>query len=463
VASAQSDIGVLSAETGEAKADRASNPIAIRLDIAPISNGYFFTWSIPEPSVSTPGKRKFFQKYTVAKPRLEEGTKIVRSAFETFATAFVDKRTSEELDLLEKLAEAGRQLYEIIMPPDGTKGPSSAAAFRIWFETEVLRLAEPSADPNYVIEVVLQAAAPDFIPPFGLVFTPRLGRQKALSTAFENFTDFWSISLRCACFTREQLQQALLKPVPGDMFDAVIVREQRDKSYHLVERRVKDGHRFASFEDKTKMAGRLLKNPLAGAFLDKSVLFHFDLEATAPSEYPNFPYDEDGERMLSAQDFQSILREAENMNKDREKPEWPVYALAVIDREAIIRGDRSPAWLEIFFGKPWIGLIAVEGDVRSKQVWDEVAEVRPDRFLGLLFLRSILERQGKRLIDSIVDARRDCWPFSLFFGVYCNTQQPWITKRPALVEDINNIIPLLGKHHPAAKLTQPRSQASSGE
>ena len=123
-----------------------------------------------------------------------------------------------------------------------------------------------------------------------------------------------------------------------------------------------------------------------------------------------------------------------------------------MDREAIIRGDRDPGWIKVFFQMPWIGVIAVEGDVKSqRQNWDDLKRVRHDRFLGLAFLSAILTQRAGRLIDSIVEARRQTWPFSMFFGVYCNTQQPWIKDRLALVDDLAHVASGLGDSHPASK------------
>ncbi|MEA2986620.1 MAG: hypothetical protein QOD94_2874 [Alphaproteobacteria bacterium] len=427
----------------------------VRLELLDSGDRFNLKWSV----AGADGKpRTSFAGYNVSKLMVRDAGARVRAALETFATAYVDQHHAQLIDLLTELRAAGEHLYEVLLNPDKPI-PANKIPFRPWFEENVVAIREDAAKPDYALEVVMRPGEVDLIPPFGLVSTPRAGRPSTGSIDFDDYQDFWSISLRCACFTWVQLPNKWGRPIPGTHFDTVVVHERDDKSYALIQQRIRESGRrdesgSYSIEARELTAGRSLTASLSEAYKRKGVLFHFDLKATTPGSELGLALSEDRANKLQASDFHAIMKEAyrQSLGLPANSAITP-YALAVIDREAIIRGDRGREWLEIFFSTPWLGLIAVEGDVRSSlNDWEDRSEIRPDRFLGLVFLRSILEKNGRRLIDSIVDARRDCWPFSLFYGLYCNPHQPWIDQQPALVEDINTMIPHLGRHHPAAQV-----------
>jgi hypothetical protein len=449
------------AERKAAPAEAPKTTTRLRLRLSALGRNCRLQWQKVEATPN--GETKVnIADYRVQMDALWRCQDVVRKAFEAFATSFVDEHPENKVqDDLELLAAAGRDLYETLLTPTDAE---DAPDFRRWFESEVVCIDKPQGNPSYVVEMIFDPSSVSWLPPIGLAFTPRRGRQRPSSIDdFESYTDFWCIGLRSSCMTAVQLDNPLDLPINGNAFDIVIVREKRDKVYSAVETEVRRKHKhFGLSERQTYVSGELTQK-LSDAFDQQAVLFHFDLEATTPGAF-RLPGQEDDEDEASwhftseqlAQILQdakgiSITRRTSNTVRTFEEPA-PKYALAIVDREAIIRGDRDPGWIKVFFQMPWIGVIAVEGDVKSqRQNWDDLKRVRHDRFLGLAFLSAILTQRAGRLIDSIVEARRQTWPFSMFFGVYCNTQQPWIKDRLALVDDLAHVASGLGDSHPASK------------
>ena len=112
------------------------------------------------------------------------------------------------------------------------------------------------------------------------------------------------------------------------------------------------------------------------------------------------------------------------------------HAIAMIDREAIIRGDRGPDWLRVFFRDQWTGLIAVESDITAKAL----------KFHGFRFLTELLSR-GVPLAESLHDIRRTLWPYSLLYGVYSNPDRVFVAPPPGIVDEMKAILREEGEAH----------------
>lgn len=397
--------------------------------------------------------------YKISIDKLKRQTHVVRERLEEFAARYFqeDKDAQAQIDAMERVVEAGIELYNVLLTPDG----GDDQGFRAWFESEIARVNEPKPRADVVLEIVLDDSGPAFVPAVGMIFTPRTSRVRPSKLDFDAYTDFWAVAFRCACFPVPHRKERT-EMVDHKHFETLVVRENADSTYDLIQRKITaqklapasiiSGHRVVS-------GGNQLKEKIINASLDKCVLFHFDLQADAKHEALPLLMDANdlSNRPFTAQDLTDATNRAEVEYRGRldQRPfqvDDKTYAVAVIDREAIIRGDRGENWLRKgFFQQPWIGLIATECDLKSETRRD-LSEIPPERFLGMLLLRSIFKQESRRLVDAIVDARRECWPFSIFFGLYCNPRQPWIKGTPVLVKEVDLIIPILGASHPGSKL-----------
>lgn len=415
-------------------------------------------WSLPTSDPSHPFHRGI--SYQVAQSDLVQASQNVREKFQIFATAIVDLDYAAHPHTLQDLAEAGEELYDSLFADVSDR--AKTAEFRKWFESEVVCKDEKSPSLAYALEVVIDMGLvsrpneatdsgelPEIgVPPLGLVFTPRPDRSTPADISFDDYIDFWANCLRCSTFTEHQYGRGRNIPLNGDDFETVILRETDDTAYTVANKRLS---KTWDLSHKQTDHGLGMKAGFSKVYQGKGVLIYFDIKSTGSPGAMSIPYDAEGDPRFTANHVRSIIKEAANDRGVFDTVQTEDYALAVIDRDALIRGDRGREWLPIFFSAPWIGLVAVEGDVVSAQEdWDESKQVRPDRFLGLLFLRSLLQRNNQKMIDSLLDARRECWPFSLFYGVYCCPTNPWIKDQPDLVRDIDHLIPVLSKdsRHP---------------
>ena len=93
--------------------------------------------------------------------------------------------------------------------------------------------------------------------------------------------------------------------------------------------------------------------------------------------------------------------------------------LAVLDGDAVIRGDRGKIWLDKVAHLGQNGLIATEVDVVNPQL----------KFLGWQALTAILQSR-KPIIDAMKVFRENTWPLGLIYGVYCNPIHVYIDPPP---------------------------------
>ena len=107
------------------------------------------------------------------------------------------------------------------------------------------------------------------------------------------------------------------------------------------------------------------------------------------------------------------------------------HAIAMIDREAIIRGDRGREWLDTFFNAHWAGLIAAETDIESERL----------RHHGFRFLTELLAC-GVRLSESLPIIRKQLWPYSLLYGVYSNPENIFVAPPPHIVKEMRAVLDL---------------------
>lgn len=416
--------------------------------------------------------------FSISREKLHACESSIKTALERFATLYVDDHNEEKLiDALELVVEKGQELADTLMTGFDPDDEVRASVFRKFFNEKIARVNQATSDPDVTIELVTtKDIGHTIMTPVGLAFTRREKRKRPARLDYESYQDFWSNSFRASSFMHNHNKKMPPEPASGADFDIVIVREDQDNEPYMIIHKnlsLKDRKGGVSFTkgEKVATATSAIGSKIAATHAQRCVLFYFDLEATDRSRGSDrhktasmrLKAGDDVEYATPA-DFRHEYQFALNAAPSLAVPKSgkPTYAVAVVDREAIIRGDRGAEWIQEFMDKPWNGVIAVECDVRSQsKPWKQDKEVPYDRLMGLLFMRSILTQTAERMVNALVVARRDCWPYSLFYGVYCNPRQPWIDDtRPTLVEEIERLIPHFGDGHPGNRHAAVRGEGS---
>ena len=104
------------------------------------------------------------------------------------------------------------------------------------------------------------------------------------------------------------------------------------------------------------------------------------------------------------------------------------YAIAMIDREAIIRGDRGPEWVSTFFHS--------DGPASSR--WKRTSrESAPLPWFSLSHGAPGARPEVDRFLFEV---RRQLWPFSLLYGVYSNPERVFVKPAPQVVTALKSAL-----------------------
>lgn len=314
------------------------------------------------------------------------------------------KRKKEAFgEILEEMANTGTELYGALMT--GLQGDrqseEDSKVFRDWFEETVL----PAEEGSWRIQIIHTNYSKDIVP-WGLVFTPRSPDDDDRSPTFENYKNFWCSSFRLACrgtFLEEA--DEIEDRRDGDLTKVAVVIERDVDQYDSFERtrarkpdRDRDLRRDYIAHDKREFR-RLAFNQKKN-----DVFWYISLKSDG------------GAYSLGGQPLghQEISSSYEQVNEDR-------IIIMLIDGDAVIRNDRGSQWVESALEIGRAGLIAVETDIQNPQL----------RYFGWLLLKSLIKSLSKNpLIDAMQEARREFWPHSLLYGVYCNPLHFYLHDRP---------------------------------
>lgn len=324
---------------------------------------------------------------------------------------------------LQALAEAGMRLRLALMTGklgDKTSG-RAAADFLRWFDESVAG----SAPGDWRIEIVnLQHPTQTF--PFGLCFD--LAPDKDLAdldvTDPNQFNGFWCQGYGLATRGRDPTARKMKLKREG-IVTMLTVQERPDGGKSQIEETAPRPD-LGFKEEKNKEKGYLIEDPDEYARLvreavdqqDRDLYIYLSLRSDMKPDDPN---------ALSIPEVRELRSNADS----------DVVMLAVLDGDAVIRGDRGTAWLEEITAMGQNGLIATEVDIRNKQLL----------FLGWEVLSDILT-SGKTIIDAINDYRRKEWPLGLIYGVYCNPIHIYVDPPP--IPQIESIGQLLRERRNAA-------------
>ena len=361
-------------------------------------------WMSPQGALPKPSF-----DYSIQFSELKERIKACRAALDGLQ-GVADDPPRQRLPLaLQQVALSGKQLYEVLMTGGGGR-PAEAESFRTWFEATV----EPAAQDAWRIE--FQHDRPETAVPWGI--TCATGAATGNGVAFDDYVNLWAHRYIVACYTTSNnLWEGHAEPIPGGAFQCSILTEaaspNEQTQFNL---RVAD-------HDGTDTTMWLTTGPLSDhtisrvsalrdKFRDKRDWNHIVyLNLCASGGQFSLPNDQEALTPDKLQQITALLRNS--------------YAIAMIDREAIIRGDRGNDWLGLFFHERWAGLIAAETDIPAKAL----------RFRGFRFLMALLVR-GEPLTESLFQVRKDLWPYSLLYGVYSNPERVFVRPPPDVVKEL---------------------------
>ena len=306
--------------------------------------------------------------------------------------------------ILKELAATGEDLYYELFT--GFRGdPQSeqdAREFRKWFEETVV----PAKEGTWRIQIIHTNYAKAIVP-WGLVFTPNKKTEDAAAPTYERYKNFWCSSFRLAC------RGAFLEDV-----DEIEDRRdgERTKVAVVIER---NEDQIAKFEHSAinKKTERL--HGKRGDYIahDKR-----EFKRIATNQKRNDVYwyislkSDGGEYSLGGQSLghHEISLSYQHSAEDR-------IIIMLVDGDAVIRNDRGPQWVKSALEVGRAGLIAVETDIENPQL----------KFFGWSLLKFLIEALAKHpLIEAMEIARKEFWPRSLLYGVYCNPLHVYLHDYP---------------------------------
>lgn len=324
-------------------------------------------------------------------------------------------------DILQRLASAGEDLYKALFTghPREPASQEDAANFRAWFEENVLGEMENA----WRIQVVHMNFARAIVP-WGLAYAPTLNASKSpetLDPTYENYSGFWCSKFRLAC--RGPFANEISKPsaCDGEMAQFVAVIEAEE-----------------DIVDQFSTTARREWSSEQGIKPDYVVHEKLDLQKHARSGTDMFWYvslrAHGGNLTLGGQPIRvhDAMPANEKLN------------LMLIDGDAVIRHDRGTDWVKICLNMGESGLIAAETDITNDSM----------RFFGWEMLKQLVRgREPTRgtqneeaskslpLIDAMEAARRELWPRSLLYGVYCNPLHVYLDPAPhRAIETVNGFL-----------------------
>ncbi|MEO0697714.1 MAG: hypothetical protein AAFY84_16635 [Pseudomonadota bacterium] len=332
-----------------------------------------------------------FDEYFLDVEQLKRATARIRQALHKLQESLNGPLSIDAPEPLQELALCGVDLYQYLMTCSARRmgHEEAAVTFRSWFETEILPNPE-----SWRIEFVIRDV--ENIVPWGLVFSPRPGLDiKQLGTAFPDYEAFWCHSFNTAVFHKLPDRSRAYQTVAADKYIFSLLVEYSDQPILQL-----DGQSRSSELSRKKQ----MEKDRHEAQLDHRV----------------FDYNEQAREFLGMYDnktrhflYMSLQAEADAYEHDsirdlkEEIPDGELFLL--LDGDAVIRGDRGDDWLHTLFDTDWSGLVAAETDIKNPSL----------HFAGWEFLEALLTHASP-LHAMLHKARRDFWPASLLYGLYCD-------------------------------------------
>lgn len=345
------------------------------------------------------------ERYYISKTDLIKRSRDVRDVLTELQACDpdTDDPHAEYAEVLRKLARAGEALYSTLFTAVESDeiGQYVAAEARSWFEEEIL--AEPE---KHRIQFV-HSQSNEMIAPWGLVFTPFQegeGDIDALGADFDDYRNFWCNSFRLACGAggstfdkfdhprREAMHAICVMEWEDDEMDA----QQRDRDLIEV-------HKEVAPKSKDRISA------LARDHGDVDQFWYFSLRATEDGSGYHM-----GGDLLHSADFKRTLRKHQKSGEH--------LAVMLLDGDGVIRHDRGATWVQYALELGRSGLIAVETDITNPDL----------RRFGWHIISYMIRKSDKdrTFIQSIAEMRRDFWPQSLLYGVYCDPSEVYFDPKP---------------------------------
>lgn len=295
---------------------------------------------------------------------------------------------AERLDCLRQLAKGGIELYELLLTgADGVESSQLAAKrFREWFEKTV------RTDPdNWRIQVVHQQYD-TLVLPWGLVFTPLAdgGDTDTLTHDFDDYFNFWAHSFGLAVRGTHGLEAEKTEAVPKASDSRVTITIEVGDEVIEFAKKNKPSLSDEYFESRVaEDMDQLIE--VSQNYDEMNIFWYIQLQA------------EDGRFILDGEPF-----EASEFSDVAERRQH--ILLLMLDGDSVLTSDGGISWLRQMLIHGRSGLLAAETDITNPDL----------KLFGWTFLKTIMEEQNQWLADAIADARKEFWPQSILFGVYCD-------------------------------------------
>lgn len=355
-------------------------------------------WSMPE-------QNRHWDSYSVSASDLSQRAHEIHQCLQELEDInWEDSAEAILIPILRRLADAGSGLYQSLLTghPNDPQSRRSAQNFRGWFEREVI----PSAFGTWRIQVVHKSYEAPIVP-WGLTFTP-LSEDRSidkLTASYEDLGNFWSISYLLACRGILSNQSHNLDQ-KRDTASIVVTVELDNRSFANYHREVQSNINFDILREHLSNSPDSIEE-LSSHYRSFDIFWYVCLDA------------ESGNYLLQGEEIgnEEIARLEEQIDRDK-------VVVMLLDGDAVIRGDRGGRWIDAMLKVGRSGLIAAETDIRNPSL----------RHFGWEFLKFILHRK-EPLITAISEARREFWPKSLLYGVYCDPLHVYFDPPPE--EDID--------------------------
>jgi hypothetical protein len=369
-------------------------------------------WSLPE-GWSLPGGSRTCQ-YLLLNKDLDACIQACREALDSLQKAADSASEQRALaDALQQLADSGRALYTVLMSGAGGQA-DQAAAFREWFEQNVAT----SLVGTWRVEFRHKGADQKVIP-WGLTYPSITAAGGGGGTNYDDYVDFWAHRYSTASYLLsadsnigrdieidgKAILCSLLIEVSSDVVDLNVSAQDSENLRMRL---------WGPLQEHTILFVRDLRDRFRGK-KEFNHIVYLNLKTNGTNHNYAFP-----DESLTPDTLKRITAHLVPIAK---------HAIAMIDREAIIRGDRGPEWLYTFFNDRWAGLIAAETDIKAKKLQHE----------GFRFLTELLDC-GVKLSESLPEIRKRLWPYSLLYGVYSNPENIFVKPPPDIVKEMRAVL-----------------------
>ena len=344
-------------------------------------------------------------RYYISKTELIKRSRAVRDVLTKLQERDPDPDDpeAEYADVLRELARAGEELYNTLFDSvqDDNASQLVAAEFRDWFEDVVV-----GAPQEWRIQFV-HSQSEQMIAPWGLVFTPLpedSGGIDALGAEFDDYRNFWCNSFRLACGAGAGTFEKFAHP-KREAMHAICVMEWEEDEIAAQGRDLEfiEVHKEVAPMNKDRLS------ELARNHDEVDQFWYFSLRATEDGSGYHL-----GSEMLHSADFVRTLRKHQKSGEH--------LAVMLLDGDGVIRHDRGASWVQYALELGRSGLIAVETDITNPEL----------RRFGWHLISYMIRKSDKdrTFIQSIGEMRRDFWPQSLLYGVYCDPSEVYFDPKP---------------------------------